>query len=268
MQLASSTAFFCLFSLPPILVILIATLGVFIENLSGDILQQVSDTLGEKGAEQIEEIIQNFRDLADDIFTTIAVSIFLILVATNLFIIVRKNLNQLWNIQVKKSPGIKILIRRRATAFIQVLIGGAVILFSLLVDATVTFVGDFLDSIFPDIGLPGIRIFNTAFSVTVVTIWFTLLYKILPNANIQWKPALVGGFVTAFLFTLGKFLIGFGLANSEITSVFGASGSIILILLFIFYSSLIFYFGASYTKNYGDHINQPIQADKFSKKIQ
>ncbi|MEX0609790.1 MAG: YihY/virulence factor BrkB family protein [Balneolaceae bacterium] len=268
LQLASATAFFCLFALPPILIIIITLLGTFVnpEDISGNIFDQLSGVLGAEGAQQIQEIFNNFRSMAENTLTTILVAVFLIFIATNLFELVRKSINQLWSVKVKKSPELRVLLRSRLLAMTMVLIGGMVILISLLADATVTFVGDFLDSLLPDIGLSLIKFVNTIFSLSVLTLWFTLLFKILPNAEIQWRPALVGGFTTSLLFSVGKFILGKALINSNINSIFGASGSIILILLFIFYSSLIFYFGATYTKNYGDYIQQPIKPDEFSEK--
>lgn len=270
LQLASSTAFFCLFALPPILIILIKIMGMFLkpEMLSSEIFYQLSNTIGEKSSAEIQEIFMNFRDLAEDWITSILVFVFFIFIATNLFGIVRKSINQLWNIKVKKSPGIIPLLKSRLIAMILVMLGGVFILISLLADAMVTFIGDSLDSVIPDIGLPVIKLINAIFSIITMTFWFTVLYKILPNAKINWRPAMVGGFITALLFTIGKFILGKVLVSSNINSIFGASGSIVLILLFIFYSALIFYLGAAYTRNYGEHIGKPIKANKISEIVQ
>lgn len=234
------------------------------EDLSEDIFYQFTAILGEESSEQLQEIIQNFRAYAEDVVTTILVSLFLVFISTNLFLLIRKSINQLWNIKVKKSPGMWVIVRSRLTGLLLLLAGGVVLLISLLADAAVAFIGDGLEYIIPDIGLPVISAVNNAFSMLIITIWLSLLYKILPNAEIQWRPAIVGGFITALLFTIGKLIIGFFLVNSDIGNIFGAAGSLILILLFLFYSFLIFYFGATYTKHYGAYIDQPIKADKYS----
>ena len=270
LQLASSTAFFSLFALPPILILLIALLGLVLkqEELSNTIFQRLAATIGESGSEQIQEIFDNFRGLADDTLTTVLVGLFLLFIATNLFVMVRKNLNALWNIKPKKATGILPVLRARLFAMAQLIIGGGVIIVAIILDAAVTCLGEGLDQLCPDLDLPVIKVINGVLSVGIVSLWFMLLYKILPNAKINWNPALVGGFITSLLFTLGKYLIGFALVNSNLDNIFGASGSIILVLLFIFYSALIFYYGAAITKNYGDYIGQPIEADEISVKVE
>ena len=268
MQLASSTAFFSLFAIPPILVILINTLSIFIkpEFLNDEIFSQISNILGSSGTEQIKQIFQNFQELPDDLLTSILVFVFLLFIGTNLFFLVQLNINQVWDVPSKSNQKFTSHLRGRLSAIILVIIGGAIILVAILSDIAIAFVGDKVNQILPNIKSYLVRIVSLVFSLLTFSAWFTLLFKILPNANLPWKPAIVGGVISSVLFKIGQFVIEIILFNSNIKGIFGASSSIVLVMLFIFYVSFIFYFVAMFIKNYSELIGQPITTYKKSKK--
>lgn len=268
MQLASSTAFFSLFAIPPILVILINTLSIFIkpEFLNDEIFSQISNILGSSGTEQIKQIFQNFQELPDDLLTSILVFVFLLFIGTNLFFLVQLNINQVWDVPSKSNQKFTSHLRGRLTAIILVIIGGAIILVAILSDIAIAFVGDKVNQILPNIKSYLVRIVSLVFSLLTFSAWFTLLFKILPNAKLPWKPAIVGGVISSVLFKIGQFVIEIILFNSNIKGIFGASSSIVLVMLFIFYVSFIFYFVAMFIKNYSELIGQPITTYKKSKK--
>lgn len=267
LQLASSTAFFSLFAIPPILVILINSLGLFIkpEFLNDEIFSQISNILGSSGTEEIKGIFKNFQELPDDLLTSILVFLFLLFIGTNLFFLVQLNINQVWDVPSKSNQKFTSHLRGRLTAIALVSIGGVIILVAILSELALAFIGDHLNEILPNIKTYLVRIISLLFSLITFSAWFTLLFKILPNAKLPWKPALVGGVMTSVLFKIGQIVIEQILVNSNIKGIFGASSSIVLVMLFIFYVSFIFYFVAMFIKNYSDLIDQPITTIKKTK---
>ena len=141
---------------------------------------------------------------------------------------------------------------------------GFVFTISLLLDTSVAFLEGYLEELIPGVDTIFIRTVNIIFSVLVVTAWFTILFKILPDAIVHWKVALVGGLLTAVLFTVGKWILGQLLNYSSMVTIFGAFASVFFILLFIFYSSLILYYGASFTYCYASESDRPIKPQKYS----
>ncbi|GAA5041255.1 serum resistance protein BrkB [Marivirga lumbricoides] len=271
LQLASSTAFFSLFAIPPIIVILVTILGLFIkpEYLSEEIFSRLSGILGNTGTEEIKSIFNNFQGWAESTWTSIGVFVFLIFIATNLFFLVQLNINELWEVPSLTLQRFRLHLKGRLISFALVLIGGIIILVSILSDVIVAFVGDYINQLIPDLKSTMLDLISVAFSLVTFTAWFTLLFKILPNAKLPWRPAIVGGAISSILFKIGQLLIGLILVKSNIKGVFGASSSIILVMLFVFYVSFIFYFVAMFIKNFADFIGQPIEVpDKEKKKME
>ena len=269
LQLASSTAFFSLFAIPPILVVLISSLSIFIkpELLNDEIFSQISNILGSSGAEEIKAIFENFQDLPDTTLTSILVFIFLLFIGTNLFFLVQLNINQVWGVPSKSNQKFTSHLRGRLTAIVLVFIGGVIILVAILSDLIIAFVGDQINQILPNVKTYVVRTISLVFSLLTFSAWFTLLFKILPNATLRWRPAIVGGIMSSVLFILGQVVIELILVESNIKGIFGASSSIVLVMLFIFYVSFIFYFVAMFIKKYSELIDQPITTIKQNKNI-
>ena len=141
---------------------------------------------------------------------------------------------------------------------------GFIFIISLLLDTSVAFLQGYLDQLIPSVDTIVIRTVNIIFSILVVTAWFTILYKILPDAVVHWKVAIVGGLHTAVLFTIGKWILGYLLNYSNMVTIFGTFASVLFILLFIFYSSLILYYGAAFTYGYASATDRPIKPRKNS----
>lgn len=191
--------------------------------------------------------------------------LFLLFIGTNLFFLVQLNINQVWDVPSKSNQKFTSHLRGRLTAIALVSIGGVIILVAILSELALAFIGDHLNEILPNIKTYLVRIISLLFSLITFSAWFTLLFKILPNAKLPWKPALVGGVMTSVLFKIGQIVIEQILVNSNIKGIFGASSSIVLVMLFIFYVSFIFYFVAMFIKNYSDLIDQPITTIKKTK---
>ena len=264
--LASATAFFTLFSLAPIMVILASILSMIFRNskISESLFQPLQRVFGAETSEQIQTIVGNVKSVAGDWYITVGGFIFLLFVATNLLNIIKKAINQLWRIRKSTSRRIKYTLRERSIAILLILSIGFIFIISLLLDTSVAFLQGYLEQLIPSVDTFLIRTVNIFFSILVVTAWFTIVYKILPDAIVHWEVAIVGGLLTAVLFTIGKWILGYLLNYSSMVTIFGAFASVLFILLFIFYSSLILYFGAAFTHAYANLAGRPIKPRKHS----
>lgn len=264
--LASATSFFTLFSLTPILVILVNILSILFRNnkITEALFEPIEKAFGTETSEQIQSIVENVKSYGGEWYITVGGFIFLLFVATNLLNIIKKAINQLWRIRRSSSKKIKYNLRERLIGILMILSIGFVFIIALLLDTSVAFLEEYLQELIPSVDTILIRTVNMIFSVLVVTAWFTILFKILPDAIVHWKVALVGGLLTAVLFTIGKWILGQLLVYSNMVSIFGAFASVFFILLFIFYSSLIFYYGAAFTYGYASETNRPIKPRKYS----
>lgn len=264
--LASATAFFTLFSLAPILVILVNILSIIFQNdkIAESLFQPLQKVFGAETSEQIQGIVGNVIGVGGAWYVTVGGFIFLLFVATNLLNIIKKAINQLWRIRKNRKRKIKYSLKERLIALVLILSIGFIFIISLLLDTSVAFLQGYLEELIPSVDAFLIRTVNIIFSIFVVTAWFTILYKILPDAIVHWKVAMMGGLLTAVLFTIGKWILGYLLNYSNMVTIFGTFASVLFILLFIFYSSLILYYGASFTYGYASATNRPIKPKKHS----
>jgi membrane protein len=264
--LASATAFFTLFSLVPIMIILVNILGLIFRNnkIAESLFEPLQKVFGVETSEQIQGIVENVKSVAGEWYITAGGFIFLLFVATNLLNIVKRAINQLWRIRKSTSRRIKYTLRERLIGILLILSIGFIFIISLLLDTSVAFLEGYLEQLIPSVDTILIRTVNIIFSILVVTAWFTILYKILPDAVVHWKVAIVGGLHTAVLFSIGKWILGHLLDYSNMVTIFGAFASVLFILLFIFYSSLILYYGAAFTYGYASATEKPITPRKHS----
>lgn len=262
--LASATAFFATFSIPPTIIILVNITGLYFrsETVSEELFTEIRTIFGEQTATQIESIVHNFTSLNTGWWITIAGSLFLLFVATTLLSIAKQAIHQLWHIKVKSGHRFKYTLAERATALAMILSMGVLFTISLLMDASVTILHDYLHEIIPSVHITVVKSVQFLFSILVVATWFTVLFKVLPDAHVHWKVATYGGLLTTVLFTAGEYLLGRFLVYSNVATIFGTSAAIALLLLFIFYSSMIIYFGASFTYVFGKVVNKPVRAGK------
>lgn len=262
--LASSTAFFATFSLSPIIIILVNVLSLYFksERINEQLFKEIQELFGQQTANQIESIVENFRSFNTAGWITVAGTIFLLFVATTLLNVTKQAIHQLWHIRQKPGHKLRYTIRERLIGIAMLVSMGILFSVSLLLDAAVGIMQDYLQRIVPEADTALIQIIQHVFSILVVTAWFTVLFKFLPDAEIHIKVAFAGGLLTTLLFTIGKFILGKLLVYSNVANIFGASTSIALLLLFIFYSSFIIYFGASFTHAFGKAIDKPVKAGK------
>jgi len=226
--------------------------------------QVVGSTFGRETAKDVEKIVDNFMELDSGWLVTVGSSIFFIFVATTLLSVVKKAIHKLWHIRSKPEWHLRYFGWERGTAVLLIFFTGVLILLSILVDIGLGVSLNYLATIWPGPAIVAVRILNVVFSIAVVTIWFAMIFKILPEAKVTWEVAFTGGFLTGILFFGGQFILGKVLLHARLASIFGATASLALLLLFIFYCSFILYFGAAFTHEYASKTDQRILTNKHS----
>jgi membrane protein len=261
LRLAGATAFFTTFALPPILIILFQLFSLFIDKkvVGTEMMKIFSDTLGKASAAQIRQTTRGFGTLARNWYIATGGFIFLLFVATTLFSVIKNSLNDIWNISVKDRPGILFILKLRARSLGIILVAGLLFLAGIFMDGFEILSGNYLLKAWPTAGRFFRGALNEVVSIVIVTTWFIVLFRYLADGRPSWKIAIAGGCLTGILFSAGKALLSFVMRNSNINTVYGASGSIVLILLFVFYSSFILYYGASFIKVYSEATKKPLR---------
>ena len=260
MRLAGATAFFTTFALPPILLILIQLLSLLFNrrSISHQLFVQLSDIIGRDSVRQLIGTLRGFRGLASNLPIAIAGFIFLLFVATTLFKVVQSSLNQLWMIRKKGRQKFNRAILNRVKSVLVIVFTGLLFIASMIAESFKAFFGKHLEELLPAVSIYLNNTISTILSIAIVWMWFTVMFRYLPDGRPSWKTALTGGLLTSILFNIGKVVLRWLLPGSNIGAVYGASASIVLLLLFVFYSSLIFYYGAAFTKVWSIYRKEPI----------
>jgi membrane protein len=250
LRMAGATAFFTTFALPPILIILLQVLGLFFEPqmIQGQLFRNLESVIGRESVPQLITVLQSFSAMAQNWLVTIAGFLFLVFVATTLFKIIQGSLNQVWKIKVVKKKNLLRNLEDRLQSLAVILVAGLLFVLGLVSEAAQSFLGKYLYDMVPE----AVPYFNTGLnhliSVLIGAAWFSILFRFLPDARAPWKAVFPGALLTSVLFHGGKILIRWLLSLSNIKTIYGASGSVMLLLLFVFYSSLLLYYGAAFTK--------------------
>lgn len=262
-RLAAALAYYTIFSLAPLLVLVIAITGLLWQKdvVRTQILHQVQGLVGAQGAAFVGNLVNSKGTFGQGIFATIVGVITLILGALGVFGALQDSLNTIWDVEEKKTrgffQGIKRLVMDRLISFTMVLGIGFLLLVSLVISTGLTAVQNGLANMLP-FSQVWVQVINLAISVGVITVLFAFLFKFLPDAKIAWRDVWLGAFMTALLFSIGKTLIGLYLGSSNVASSYGAAGSLIILLLWIYYSAQIFFFGAEFTQVYANHYGSRI----------
>ncbi|WP_037576675.1 YihY/virulence factor BrkB family protein [Sporocytophaga myxococcoides] len=249
---AAAVSFYALISLPGILIIIINTMGIFLGKkvIEGDIAEKINMLMGKDTAKQIQQIIVNAsQQPRSDILVIVGVCV-LMVSATGVFIQLQTSLNQVWQVKVKKEAGWIKLLRDRVESFSLILIVGLLLFISIILSSVISSISSFLTLIIPGFSIYIFYLFDFIISFSIQTILFALIFKYLPDIKIKFNALWVGAFLTTILFYLGKICLNMYFNKVSPESVFGAAGSIILILLWIYYSCLLLLFGAEFTQVY------------------
>jgi len=266
---SASLAYYTVFSLAPMVIIIVAVCGFLFskEALQGEIYGQIKGLVGGNAATQIQDTIANIHlSKNTKLASTIGV-IALIIGATGIFGEIQDSLNTIWGLKIKPKSGIWRLVINRLLSFSLVLSLGFVLVVSLILNAVIMALGNRLNLLFPGILYTFIPAIEAISSLIITTILFAAIFKVLPDAKIKWKDVIVGGLATSVLFMLGKFLIGYYLSNSKLTTMYGAAGSVIILLSWAYYSAAILYLGAEFTKVYAIRQGRRIPPNNYSEWI-
>lgn len=260
LRMAGATAFFTTFALPPILVIIIQAMGLIFSTtrIRRQLFTTLEDIIGTDAVVQIINTLAAFRQIANNWFATLLGFVFLLFVATTLFRVIKNSLNQLWKIKIIKERTFWLSMKSRLKSIAVILTAGVLFAVGLLTEGLQAFVGSYIFEVSPLASAYFNTIFQQLFSLLVVTLWFAMLFRFLPDGRPDWSVAFTGALVTSILFNIGKIILRSLLGLSNINTIYGASGSIVLLLLFVFYSSLILYYGAAFTKMLSQYWQKPI----------
>jgi len=265
-KLAASLAYYTVFSLGPLLLVIISLASFFLgrEAIEGSIYTQMKGFVGPEAAAQIQEIVKNAAvDEKGGFAATIGI-IALLIGATTMFAELQDSINSIWCLKTKPKQGIWLLIKTRLLSFGLVGALGFLLLVSLAVSAIISGLSQRLEQMFPDIGVVVMFIINMVITLGIITVLFAVIFRVLPDADIQWKDVWAGAIATAILFLAGKFAISFYIGQSDIGSTYGAAGSFVILLIWIYYSSIILYFGAVFTRSYDMKFGSEIRPNKYA----
>ena len=260
--MSAALAYYTIFSLAPLLIMAISIAGLVFgqEAARGQILGQLRQLIGPDSAQAVQAMIASAHKPMHSVLASIIGGLTLLIGATGAFSEVYDALNNIWGAREDTGGGGWALIRARFLSFELILIVGFLLMVSLVVSAALSGVAKYASGFLP---VPGavLQTIDIIFSIAVITVLFALIFKVLPELHIAWGDVWVGAVLTAILFTLGKFLIGFIIGKSIAASSYGASGSLIIVVAWIYYSALILYFGAEFTQvyacAYGSRTGQP-----------
>jgi membrane protein len=251
LNLGAALAYYTVFSLAPLLVLVIAIVGLVLGRAAaeGQLVEQIGGLVGKAGAEALQGMIAQASGPKAGILVSLASIGTMTLGATGVFGQLQHSLNKIWNAPPPKRSGIRAQVRKRAVAFGMILGIGFLLLVSLALSAALAGLHDLLQRHAPFASriLP---VLNFLLSFGVISALFALIFKVLPDVDMQWRDVWPGGAVTALLFTVGKTVIGIYLGRAGVTSVYGAAGSFVLLLLWVYYSAQILFLGAEFTEVY------------------
>ena len=250
MKLAASLSYYTIFAMAPLLIIIISLVGSIFgrDAAQGTVYTELRDLVGSDAALQIQEIIANLQNSHNTTIGTIIGIIILIIGATGLFTEIQSSINFIWSVKAKpKKSWLKYLINR-GLSFILVLTLGFLLVLTLIADTVLSVLGNKLTDFFPNATVYLVNTLNLALLLVTITSLFLVIYKVLPDAIISWRDALVGSVFTALLFLGGRSIITLYLGKSGLGVTYGAAASIIIILSWVYYSSVILYFGAEFTR--------------------
>jgi len=247
----AALAFYTLFSMTPILVLAIAVAGYFFgaEAAQGEIIAQLQGLVGPNGAQAIQAVLAAARDPASGLVAAVVSGVLLLVGATSVFTELKNSLDDMWGIEQPVASGIMTLIRTRILSFGLILVLAFLLLISLIVSAALSVLARYAGDLWSS-SAPALVTLSSFISFSVIACLFAVIYKMLPNVKLAWRDVWTGALVTASLFSLGKYVIGLYLGNSAVASGFGAAGSVIALLLWVYYSAQIFFLGAEFTRQY------------------
>jgi membrane protein len=262
-------AYYAIFSIPGLLVMIISISNLFFRRdvITGNLYTQISSIMGVETANQVKDMIISVSNTNKSLLATIIGLVVVLVGATGVFVELQKALNIIWEVKVKPRRAIFTMIRTRLFSFGLIVSIGFLLLISLIITTILAALSGWVLQHWPNVVLVIFYVLKFIISFGVVMFLFAVMFKILPDVKIQWKHLWPGSALTALLFILGKTAIGFYLSKTNPGSAYGAAGSIVLILLWVSYSSMIFFYGAEFIRAYADHVTGEVPPTDVAVKI-
>lgn len=249
LQWGAALAYYSIFSIAPLLLITIsvASLAFGREAVEGRLIEEIGGLVGPQAAGAIQTMIANASTTGSGVWGTVLGVLLMLLGASGAFAQLQRSLNHLWNVEARPGAGWKLMVRQRVAALGMVLVVALLLLTALVLSAAISALGSYAEEVLP---MPAwaLGLVDVAVSLVVITLLFAAIYKVLPDVEIEWREVWTGAAVTALLFVLGKVAIGFYLGRSSVASSYGAAGSLVVLLVWIFYSSQLVFLGAEFTQ--------------------
>ncbi|ALW86908.1 ribonuclease BN [Hymenobacter sedentarius] len=269
-KLSAALAYYAIFSLGPMLMVIIFTSELLWQQqaVEGKLFGQIQALVGAKAALQVQDIIRSAAFDGNNKLNALIGFVTLTIAATGLFTEMQDSINTIWQLKIKPNAGWRQVLQSRATSFLLIVSLGFLLIVSLIITGLVEGLMGRLKEIFPDTTVILVYVANLLLTLLITSALFAIIYKVLPDAIIRWKDVAVGAVFTALLFMLGKFGITLYLKNSNVGTAYGTAGSLVVLLLWIYYSTIILYFGAEFTKCYVIKYGTEIQPNKQAVLVQ
>ncbi|TDH26203.1 YihY/virulence factor BrkB family protein [Segetibacter sp. 3557_3] len=263
-KLSAALSYYTIFSIGPLLVIVLSLSGVFfgMEAVQGKLYNQMSGLIGADAALQVQQIIKNIQASKKGTVGAIIGGIVLIIGATGIFTEIQDSINFIWSLKAKPKRGFVRLLFNRLLSFSLIISLGFLLVVSLVINTLMDLLNERLTRLFPDTTVYLFYGLNLGLLLLTISLLFAVIFKVLPDGKIKWKDAFIGATFTAVLFILGKSAIGYYLGNSSLGTTYGTAAAIIIILTWVYYTSIILYFGAEFTKIYALEYGGGIVPDK------
>ena len=268
LQWGAALAYYSIFSIAPLLLITISVAGLVFGRaaVEGRLIEEIGGVVGPQAAEAIQTMVANASTGGSGVWGTILGVAMMLVGASAAFAHLQKSLNHLWNVEPKPDAGWKLMVRQRVAALGMVLVVALLLLTALVLSAAISALGSYAQQILP---MPAwaLGLIDLVVSMAVITLLFAAIYKVLPDVEIAWREVWVGSAMTAFLFVLGKLAIGFYLGHSSVASSYGAAGSLVVLLVWIFYSSQLVFFGAELTQVWARRRGKRIEPSEWAVRV-
>lgn len=266
LKLSAALSYYTIFSIAPMLIVIITLCDVFLgkEAIEGSIYGQIKSMVGGQAALQIQEMIKNAALSGDSGWATIVGIVTLVIGATSVFGEIQDSINFIWQLKAKPKNGLLKMLLNRLLSFSIVISLGFILMVSLALNGIIALFSNQLAVFFPQVTIVLMYIINLVLTFVVISVLFAIIFKVLPDAKVQWKHVIIGAVTTAILFMIGKFAIGLYLGSSKVGTAYGAAGSIVIILLWVYYSAIILYFGAEFTQVYVQHFGGKIRPNEYA----
>jgi len=268
LSLGAALAYYTVFSLAPLLVVVIAVAGLAFgrEAVEGQLVHQIDGLIGRQGAEAVQTMIAHTARTGSGGLAAVIGLVTILFGASGVFTQLQKSLNKIWEVEPRPDQGISGLVRARALSFGMVLAIGFLLLVSLIAAAALAALDTYLTGLLP--GLETLlQVLSFLLSLALVTLLFAMIFRYLPDVRIAWRDVWLGALVTSLLFAVGKVLIGLYLGHSSTASSYGAAGSLVVLLLWIYYSAQILFFGAEITQVHARRAGRPIAPDEHAVQV-